>query len=224
MSPKSVNNIMSTLKIITDYALADNAILFDPLRGILPMIVNNKIRDAFTLNEARSIFSVSWMSEVTRIANITAVCTGMRMNEILAIGKNNLHTSYIDLTNQIYRGKICPLKTKASRKVPIVPVLYAMLKPLTANGNAFASVDTQRIYIHLRTVLTEFRMDKERVKRNLRFHSGDISVILSSWRRMCRRLRLLRCWDIRQGRGVCRNAIRTGHQKCSRKCMQRRKS
>jgi len=176
MSPKSVNNIMSTIKIITDYALADNAILFDPLRGIRPMIVNNKIRDAFSIDEAKRIFSAAWMSQITKAANLTAACTGMRMSEILAIKKENLHETYIDLTNQVYRGKVCPLKTKAARKVPITPQLYRILKPLAQNGYAFGSVDAQRIYIHLRNVMTGLHMDKERVKRNLCFHS---------WRHFC---------------------------------------
>jgi hypothetical protein len=52
ISPKTVNNIMSMLKIITDYALADNVILFDPLRGIRAMIVDNQTRDAFSMEEA----------------------------------------------------------------------------------------------------------------------------------------------------------------------------
>ena len=110
ISPKTVNNVMSTLKIIIDYALADNVILFDPLRSIRAMIVDNQTRDAYTIQETVKIFSAEWMSPVTRLANVTSACTGMRMSEVLSIGKENLHENYIDLTNQIYRGQVCPLR------------------------------------------------------------------------------------------------------------------
>lgn len=46
---KTINNAVSTFRIITDTALADNVIMFDPLRGIKPLVSVSKERDAFTV-------------------------------------------------------------------------------------------------------------------------------------------------------------------------------
>ena len=64
------------------------------MRGIKPLVSISKERDAFTVNEAERIFSATWNKEETRLINLTAALTGMRISEILGIGKANLHEKY----------------------------------------------------------------------------------------------------------------------------------
>lgn len=171
LSHKTVNTAVATLHIITDTALADNVITFDPLRGIRPLMCDTVRRDAFTLDEAQKISSAQWKADETRIVNIVAACTGLRISEVYSIRRDNLHPEYIDLTDQIYRGKLAPLKTKEARKVPIIPELYKILAPMCFEGFAFHELDPQRPYIHLRYVLRDLGMEEERKTRRLCFHS-----------------------------------------------------
>ncbi|MCK9169327.1 MAG: tyrosine-type recombinase/integrase [Treponema sp.] len=168
---KTINNTVSTFRIITDTALADNVIMFDPLRGIRPLVDVSKTRDAFTLKEAQKIFSAEWKSKETKLVNFTAALTGMRISEILGIRKENLHKTYIDLSDQFHLGRLSPLKTKEARKIPIPQELYEQLLPLCSKGFAFHENDPQRPYIHLRYVLTDIGMESAREKRHLCFHS-----------------------------------------------------
>ncbi len=171
LSHKTVNNTVATLKIIFDTALADNVIMFDPLRGIHSLLGEDKNRDAFTVREAVKIFAADWKAPETRLVNIVAACTGMRISEVFAIRKQNLHKEYIDLTDQVYKGVLGPLKTKEARKIPIAPELYNLLAPFVKNGFAFSEADPQRPYIHLRYVLRDIGMEAARKKRQLCFHS-----------------------------------------------------
>jgi integrase len=174
MSRKTVNNVVAVLRIITDYALADNIMMFDPFRGIRPMKGDDKKRDAFTLEEAENIFRAKWRSDVSRIANLTAALTGMRISEILAINKKNLHEDFIDVTEQMYQGRICPTKTKEQRKIPIPRTLYEFLKPLcNLNDKHFAFGFTTEMTVlrHLNEVLALNGMAEEKKKRLLCVHS-----------------------------------------------------
>jgi integrase len=171
LSHKTVNCAVSTLKQITDTALADSVIMYDPLRGIRPLAPNEKKRDAFTIDEAVKIFRAEWKSPETRLVNLVSACTGMRESEVYAINKTNLYPDYIDLSFQVLRGEQSPLKTKSARKIPICKELYDMLFPYCRNGFAFHEVDPQRPYIHLRYVLRDLGMENERINRGLCFHS-----------------------------------------------------
>ena len=171
LAHKTVNSAVSTFRIITDTALADNVIAFDPLRGIRPFMEGSSERDAFTLKEAQKIFGTEWKAEETRLVNLTAALTGMRISEILGIRKENLHKTYINLKDQFHFGKLSPLKTKEARKIPIPPELYNLLLPLCSKGFEFHENDPQRPYIHLRYVLRDIGLEDERKKRNLCFHS-----------------------------------------------------
>jgi len=171
LSFKTINNTVSTFRLISDTALADNIIMFDPLRGIKPLVDAASERDAFTISEAKKIFSAAWKSNETRLVNLTAAITGMRISEIFSIRKENLHRTYIDLTDQFNLGKLAPLKTKESRKVPIPVELYEQLLPLCKRNFAFTENDPQRPYIHLRYIFRDIGMEEERKKRHLCFHS-----------------------------------------------------
>lgn len=172
LAHKTVNMAISTLKIITDYALADNVVMFDPLRGIRALSPIEKKRDAFTMEEATKIFRAEWKAPETKLVNLIAACTGMRISEIAAIGKGNLHDTYIDLTYQIQHGRPAPLKTKEARKIPLIPELFTLLANRCVDREyAFSEIDPQRPYIHLRYVLHDLDMDATRIKRGLCFHS-----------------------------------------------------
>jgi integrase len=79
--------------------------------------------------------------------NVTAVLTGMRISEIYAIRKENLHPDYIDVIDQVYKRVLSPPRTKVSRKVPIPKCLFTALSARideTEGDFAFRELDPQR--------------------------------------------------------------------------------
>jgi integrase len=174
LSRKTVNNILGTMRIITDYALADNIIMFDPFRGIHPLKAETDTRDAFTYEEAVKIFSSKWEKENIKLISITAAITGMRVSEIFAISRKSLHEKYIDVSRQIYRGVICPCKTKEKRKVPIPHRLYEELnKELnkTESDFCFDKINSTAVMRQLNKVLVSLGMEGEKEARGLCTHS-----------------------------------------------------
>ncbi len=129
LAPKTINTICQTLKIITDNAIADGRLLFDPFINLHPLMTNPKSRDAFTLSELQSVFEQNIPPEA-RLFALTAACTGLRYSELLAIRKDTLHTDYIDVKDQRNTDIFVPVKTKEARKVPIPQTLYRMLQSL----------------------------------------------------------------------------------------------
>lgn len=139
ISNKTINAAADTLRIMTDWALADGLLLADPFRGVKRFQVAASSRRAFTLEEAKAILGATWRNRLSRLFNLTAAVTGMRLSEIRAIRAETLHPDHIDVRDQFTGGKLAPIKTKEARKVPIPPELYALLAPeVAAKGYAFA--------------------------------------------------------------------------------------
>ena len=173
LSHKTINNAVSTLRQITDYALADSVIMFDPMRGIKTLNKVEKKRDSFTIDEAVKIFHAPWKDSKTRLANLTSACTGLRQSEILALGTENIKDDYINLTYQIVHGNFCQLKTKEPRKIPLCKELHDTLIAAIKPGcdYVFDAMECQQPYIHLRYVLRDIGMELERKDRGLCYHS-----------------------------------------------------
>jgi integrase len=174
LSRKTVNNIVGVMRIITDYALADSVIMFDPFRGIKPLRIENDTRDAFTYEEAVKIFNSDWQNDKAKIASLVAAITGMRISEIFAINKQSLYENYIDVKQQLYRGTLCPCKTKEKRKVPIPECLYNLLmKEIKKSGKdfCFEELNATAVLRQLNRILFSLGMEKAKEERQLCNHS-----------------------------------------------------
>jgi len=164
LAPKTVNNIISTFRFITDAALADGIIMFDPLRTIKPLKGTERPRDMYDMAELKKIVATVKGSRIY-IPVLIAICTGMRASEILAVRAETLHENYIDVIDQLYNGQYVPLKTKEARKIPICAALYNAIKDnlpclrLTQLGNDFQKV------------FAAAGLEAEKQKRGLCFHS-----------------------------------------------------
>jgi integrase len=121
LSPKTINNTLGTFRVICDAALADGAMVYDPLRGIKPLKGKLERKDAFTLEEVQEL--VKTADPRIRSAVAIAASTGMRLSEILAIRPETIGKGFIDVRDQLLQGELCAPKTKVARKVPF-PVPY----------------------------------------------------------------------------------------------------
>ena len=170
LSFKSVNDVITVLKIIIDVALTDDILITSPLRGIKPLMNNSGPRDAFTIKEAKEILKADWKNnETARMFNFVAACTGMRLSEINAIRKENLKPTYIDLKDQLLRGKLSPLKTKEARRIPICEELYKVLNERITDEYAF--VIGQNIGSKCLAKVLDRIMPEEKKEHGYSFHS-----------------------------------------------------
>ena len=174
LSFKSVNDVISTLKIIVDVALTDDVLIASPLRGIKPLMKNASVRSAFTLEDAKKILcEYKWVNQSQRLFNFVAACTGMRLSEINSLRKENVKPTYIDLRDQYLRGELRPLKTKEARKIPICPELYAVLQKRinqSNDGYVFYDVGATKASNNLHKILVG-NMPERNEERGYCFHS-----------------------------------------------------
>lgn len=169
LSNKTINIAVSIFKLITDTAIADGLLLIDPLKSIKPFPTNTKSRDAFTLDEIKSMMPVVWKNSDIGLFTLTAAVTGMRYSEILAIRKDTLLEKFIDVHDQVLHNAFAPLKTHEARKIPIPGKLYSLLvKNINSDGMVFTSGTN---YYREHFIEDCEISKKEREKRSLTFHS-----------------------------------------------------
>ena len=174
LSFKSVNDVISVLKILVDVALADDVLVLSPLRGIKPLMKNSSTRNAFTLEDAKKILcEYKWVNQSQRLFNFVAALTGMRLSEINSLRKENIKPTYIDLRDQYLRGQLRPLKTKEARKIPICPELYKLFLERieqSPDGYVFYNVGSTKASDVLHRVLMK-NMPERNEERGYCFHS-----------------------------------------------------
>ena len=174
LSFKSVNDVISVLKILVDVALADDVLVLSPLRGIKPLMKNSSTRNAFTLEDAKKILcEYKWVNQSQRLFNFVAALTGMRLSEINSLRKENIKPTYIDLRDQYLRGQLRPLKTKEARKIPICPELYKLFLERieqSPDGYVFYNVSATKASDVLHRVLMK-NMPERNEERGYCFHS-----------------------------------------------------
>jgi len=137
LSNTTINIACDTLRIMTDWMLADGLLLLDPFRSVKRFAVEKRTRRGFTIEETKTIFSATWPANLPQLFNLVAAITGMRLSEIRAIRSETLFSGYIDVKDQYLNG-LSVLKTQEARKVPIPAGLYELLLPLVKKPFVFA--------------------------------------------------------------------------------------
>lgn len=172
LSRKTINDIMSCLRIMFNAALDDGLIARNPFRGIKPLLTEPNPRDAFTLEEIKEITDYFRPNKNIRTFIIVAACTGMRLAEINSLRKSNIKENYIDLKDQYRAGKLLPLKTREARKIPICSELSKLLITSISDGKEFVfdSLSDNRASTSLREMLKK-SMPEKRKEHGYCFHS-----------------------------------------------------
>ncbi len=172
LSRKTINDIMSCLRIMFTSALDDGLISRNPFRGIKPLITEPKPRDAFSIDEVKQIVDYFSNNELIKTFIIVAACTGMRLAEINSLRKANIKNTFIDLQDQYRGGKLLPLKTREARKIPICSELRTKLLSIIPDGKEFVfdSLSDNRASNLLRDMLNKTMLEK-RNEHGFCFHS-----------------------------------------------------
>ena len=185
---KSINHILSAVKVIFKYAEHDNFIDFNPAEGVKPFMLPIREKGIFTRQELCELFSNKareniWKDQKHFLINYIAVTTGMRIGEILALKKENISSNMITVSHSWNR--IEGLKSTKNGKTRYIPIYYELQKALDTyindndiQGYLFSSnggikpLDHKSIYKHFWQSLNKIGIGKtERNTRNLSFHS-----------------------------------------------------
>lgn len=121
-SAKTINNAHCVLSIIFQSAVESELISRNPVAGVQFRPVEKKSRELLTIDEIRKIYFCGlWARESERKMFLLAAITGMRIGEISALKKSDVHENYLDVTKS-YSDKFGQGSTKTgmNRKVPIV--------------------------------------------------------------------------------------------------------
>ena len=164
LAPKTINNIVSTFKIICDAALADGIMTIDPLKTIRQLKGKENPRDAFVIDELQKIVS-NLRNKESYATVLTCACTGMRISEVLAIREQTIYENYLDVYDQLYKNELKNVKTKEARKIPITKELFDIIK------NDKYCPSYERVRYELQKAIKETGLEEERLKRGLCIHS-----------------------------------------------------
>lgn len=123
-------------KMIMEYAITEGLIKESPLKGLKSVqgtIKKNK--ESLSLEDIISLCHLLQSEQKRLWFFITAVCTGMRLSEIMAIRSDTIFDSYILCADQLGDGnRLVPTKTKKSRYIPIPSLLQTKLTGLIGNN------------------------------------------------------------------------------------------
>lgn len=172
LSRKSINDVMSCLRIMFNSALNDGLIPRNPFRGISPLITEPKPRDAFSMDHMKIIMKYEWKNPDVRLFILVAALTGMRLSEVNSLRRSNIMEDYIDLQDQYRNGNLMPSKTRHARKIPICKELHDMLVTHIPEGKDFVfdCLPDDKASDDLREMLIKI-MPEERIKHGYCFHS-----------------------------------------------------
>lgn len=121
-SPKSIQQAMSVLKNIIDYAYKSRKIVENPYNFIESLKIPENETDAYTLSEIKMIYEK--ISDEFKDSVLFLALTGVRISECMGICENQIVEadgfSYIDLKVQYNNKRYMQLKGKQSRPIPII--------------------------------------------------------------------------------------------------------
>jgi integrase len=185
----SANHLLSTLKVIINEAFRRGDMQTNPVLAVRPLADDCKKKGVFSKDEVQKLFAETNITEVWGgnemyyALNLLAVQTGMRLGEIQALLKENIHLNYIDIKHSWDRTYgIKGTKTNKPRQVPISIELFQWLLKIanTQNEgeyifsvtNGKTPVDHSIVYKWFRRALEKIGIaERHRLGRNLSFHS-----------------------------------------------------
>jgi integrase len=135
LKAKTINGVLSAGTIALKWACAEELIATDPGKGLMMFSGKPARRGVLTEEEVARLFKVPWTDERARIGNLTAMSTGLRAGEVLAlqvrdIGEDRLHVRHS--WSGIDRLK-AP-KTNEERTVPLIGEVRTALLELACKN------------------------------------------------------------------------------------------
>ena len=135
------NSVFGTLTLMMGEAVKRKLISQNPCGNVSRLKNDRKKMEILTVEEAQKLFPDDYAAvwgdkEAAYIANKLASLTGMRIGEILGMRGEFVFDDYIYVCGQYTRYGYGPTKTKANRKIPLIPEMIALLRKLMEKNGA----------------------------------------------------------------------------------------
>ena len=184
LSNVTANQNLVTLRIMLAEAVRGGYIESNPCESIQPLKKDPKIRGILSLEEAKKLlfpgnYSKFWVNRVTYAGNFLSAITGLRLGEVIALQKDDIHETYISVAHSYGRFGLKDTKTHRGRDVPIPALMKQILVEIApAKGYIFSldggetPVNRERFTTDLYRALAKMGIDEsQRKERNICFHS-----------------------------------------------------
>lgn len=198
LNPVTLNRIMTVGTTALKWAFVNELINSDPTQGLAVYSNKTKKRGVLTPDEAKRLFDLRWSDRRAMLANLTAMTTGLRIGEILALKASDIGEVYLTITHSWSRkdGLKCT-KTGEDRRVPLIPRVRDALRTLVlenphgSDGFVFWSSkkeepwDQQMSLYALQDMLVVLSVGEkatEDEKREARAYWKERNVVFHSWR------------------------------------------
>jgi len=124
----TINKIIRSGTISLQWAKMNGLITTDAFSGLVFCSPHYKKREILTIEQAAAVFKAPWKDETSRMANMVAMCTGMRAGEILAlrlcdIGIDRLYVRHSWSRTDLLKN----CKNEEEREVPLLAEIRDML-------------------------------------------------------------------------------------------------
>ena len=120
VSPQTANKQLTMLRQMLDVAVSENLIPDNPARKVKPLVPAPKVRGCYTMEQIRQLFSSPWEDRIVELACRLSALTGMRLGEIRALQREQIHEDYIEVSRSY--SDTDHLKTTKNGKSRIVPI------------------------------------------------------------------------------------------------------
>ncbi len=135
LTTATLNRIMTVGTTALKWAFENDLVGLDPTQGLAGYSNKTKKRGVLTPDEAKQLFNLEWTDQRAMFANLTAMTTGLRIGEILALKAADIGEVFLSVNQSWSRkdGLKCT-KTGESRRVPVMPRVRDALRSLVADN------------------------------------------------------------------------------------------
>lgn len=171
----SVNTCITVLGIIFTDLVNSGIIQDNPVKKIKPLTADKDKVGAFTIEECKLWINCEYEEEETDFKTIMVVCclTGLRINEILGLHKDNIYPDHISVCMQrMINGGTKGVKDNQPRLVPIIPELYNYLMQNIKEDGFLSAYSYPKSYTLFRKYCRKLGFEERRIKDNIHIHSG----------------------------------------------------
>lgn len=129
LSTESINQITRIGVTALKWAFFNKFTQNNCFDGIFYCSINHKVREILTFDEAQKLFKSEWKHKSSKLANLIAMCTGLRAGEIRAlrlcdIGEDRI---YVRHSWSEFEHKLKSPKNSCERQVPLPKFLVKIL-------------------------------------------------------------------------------------------------
>jgi site-specific recombinase XerD len=185
---KTINHIISTLKIIFTHAEISKVIETNPCNGLKPFKIMSPEKGILTKEESEKLFDENnqkyiWPIKIHFIINYLAATTGIRLGEILALRPQDICCNTVNVSHSYNTmDGLKTTKTGKTRQIPIDKRLEDILADycqgkqphdfIFSSNNNIVPIDHKTVYKWYWYALEQIGITQDdRMQRNITFHS-----------------------------------------------------